>query len=214
MTDKLADILSNDLAKWWAGRSLDDFEVMESSGGELPKFKVAITRIDYSRRQLVDFPVWLRLASGMDKIEARALLLETLSKRSNDDIRTEEAAIKMAGADTFEHLEKVWLLSRCLFRDDDPGAPYMLPELLDKCHPAGAISQVYDKMLWLEEQTNPQLTAKEVEALDKDTMHQVAVAIAERRNLSPLAAIAMPALSAFIISLASLVTERPTPKSS
>jgi hypothetical protein len=197
--DPLDAIIVGEFGRWAKGKTVENLEIVIENGE--PLYPDAICKIDFEKRALVDHPVYLRVPSQLEMVQARVEALGFLADlvKIQRDKFDEETAIKFFGRAQFEHTENLFILERSIRRRGDPKRVYMIATELDRNHPAPALMATLDKLAALRKIVDARLT--EAELTDEKTFWSVVGGIAKTGNLSPLVVIAGQDLDSFLTSM-------------
>lgn len=210
--EPFAGVLDESTAAWARGKSIDDLTLIDDDGEVLVAEKLA--RFDTLKKRLVDVPIFARFPTTTDHVKARAKTLGYLAKELGRDAGTldAEAAHKLVGEARFEHVERLHLFERTLRRSENPKMQYMLAEPLDRSHPWQALLELDERLTEAAKMMEQRLPE---DALDEPISFWAVVhAIGRMKNLSPLVAIGARGERSFIISMASLLSDWETTRSS
>ncbi len=210
--EPFAGILDESVRSWLEGKSIEDLTVVEDGGDTL--FQESIARFDPAKKQLVDVPIFARLPGAKDNAAARTKAIAAvaeLSKRDPTSLNADEAKA-IVGDFAFEHLERCYLFEIILRRGSDPKLQYMLAEQLDRAHPERTLLELEARLSQIARLMDRRLKVADLE--QSDVFWAIVHAVAKRRNLSPLAGTVGAATDAFIIYMATLLSDSRTNRSS
>jgi len=194
----------------WAKLTPEELEVIESGGRACYRDK--LKRKDPKTGETQEVPVMVRAPNTLDKAHSRLEALAWAQKLAKDHGQAEPRDVKAAEAlygAYFDELDTMCLLSRCVLEVEPPHDPYMLPEMLVAHHPRATLLDIWERLAIRVSQEDiraSELTESEVLAMVAE--------IDRRRDLGPLAAIALHARDSFVLTTASLLQSYLTGKRS
>lgn len=201
------------VADWFNGKSAAELDALEFQGRRL--YAATIRRKDPRTGEVRERKVRLRVPSAADKAMAAIDALQWVRRMASErrvklpELFTKEQAEGLVGAERFDALDTLCILARSVYEHDAPHDPlHQDAETLEREYDHGSLEELWSKLDQLQKIEDPR-----EQALDEEQFLAVVATIAKRRNLSPLAVIAGPALDSFVISMAVRLQSYQTPKS-
>ena len=202
------------IQRWLDGKTPADFDAIEVEGRTY--YPETIRRRNPQGEGLQEVKVLMHTPNNIELMRARVDALDLCARLTGRKTRpTRDEAIAVFGAQYFDDIDTICLLSYCLHDADPLNAGkdkpaayprYMLPEYLDRYHPRAALHDVYARLSFYQAIEDPR-----VHELDEDEFVQTIHAIAKARNLSPLVVIDGRAHDSYIVSMAVRLSSYLTP---
>jgi hypothetical protein len=180
---------------WANGLKLDDIEVIESTTDGRYLYKESIKRRSPKTGTIVETPILVRVPSALERFEARFEAVEYIKERlkRSAPFGLEEAKAA-CGIDQVSEIEAIFILSKALLRVEPPHDPWMLPHFILAMPPAYLI-EIQARIDFYSKLEDPR-----IKDLTEDQFWTVVDTIRRVGNLSPLIAIAGPAVESFLLS--------------
>ena len=180
---------SQSIHKWLEGKSMEDLDIVEAGNRLL--FADSIKRLG-PKGQLVEEQIRVRVPRQLEIVKARAEA-KALAEKYKIDREKDE--------DLFSRIDDLCLLAQAIREFNEPhGQAYTAEQYLNSYDPT-SLDDLRGRLTVYTDMANPCITE-----LTPEAVVDAAVAIASKKNISPLADIDGQEHGSFIVSMATMLT--------